>query len=164
MSLQSEAIKYLVVHCSATKPNQFIGAHEIDLWHKDRGWSGIGYHYVIRRDVNNVGSYLERGRPLNIIGAHVLGYNTSSIGICMVGGLDDIGNPDANYNQYQYDNLFWTLKYLSALFPNTQIIGHRDFPEVAKACPCFDVKSWWKSITIQLGIPRGIDSGDNWSK
>lgn len=131
-------IDYIAVHCAATKPSMDIGASEIRKWHRDRGWSDIGYHYVIRRD----GS-LEEGRPLERAGAHVKNYNTHSIGVCMVGGIDDAGNPENNFTDEQFDTLRMLLHHLHAQYPEAEILGHRDFPRVAKACPCFDVKEWW---------------------
>src|SRR5690606_114532 len=76
-------INLLVIHCAATTPLMDIGAKEIDVWHKQRGWSKIGYHFVIRRN-----GVIEKGRDISEVGAHVEGYNKNSIGICMVGGID----------------------------------------------------------------------------
>ena len=82
-------VNLLVIHCAATKPNMDIGRDEIDSWHKARGWSGIGYHYVIRRD-----GRIESGRPVEQAGAHASGYNANSIGICLVGGINHNGKPE----------------------------------------------------------------------
>jgi N-acetylmuramoyl-L-alanine amidase len=84
----------LVVHCAATKASMDIGAKEIRRWHKDRGWDDIGYHYVIRRNGD-----VEIGRPENAVGAHVAGKNSTSVGICLVGGIDDAGKPKANFTK-----------------------------------------------------------------
>ena len=51
-------ITLIVIHCSAVRPNQTSSAKQIDEWHKERGFNGIGYHYVIRRD-----GTIELGRP-----------------------------------------------------------------------------------------------------
>lgn len=130
-------IKNLVVHCAATGPDLDIGVKEIDEWHRARGWSGVGYHYVIRHD-----GTIERGRPLEKVGAHVKGHNTYSIGICLVGGADDTGKPEANYTAAQYASLRLILDGLVRRFPDSNILGHCDFPGVAKACPSFDVNDW----------------------
>ena len=161
--LNPNDIQYLAVHCSATKPSQMIGASEINQWHLQRGWAGIGYHFVIRRDPNMLGSYIEFGRSMAERGAHVKGYNSYSLGICMVGGIDDFGNPQANFSDQQYTALYYTLKFLQGLYPNAVVQGHRDFPNVAKACPCFDVPQWWSNINMQLMIPPGINPGASWS-
>lgn len=125
------------VHCSATPPTMDIGAKEIKDWHvNDNGWSDIGYHYIIRRDGTK-----ELGRSLERAGAHVKGFNKDSIGICLVGGVDENGNPDANFTIDQYMELS-LLKYdLDELFPGIEFKGHRDAPGVTKPCPCFDVKA-----------------------
>ena len=71
-------INRIVVHCSATPPDLDVGVYEIDHWHRERGFNSIGYHEIIRRN-----GFLEMGRPLKTIGAHVKGYNEDSIGICI---------------------------------------------------------------------------------
>ena len=146
-------IKYIVVHCSATKRTQDIGVVEINRWHRDRGWSGIGYHFVIRRD-----GTVETGRPINKAGAHAYGVNRVSWGICMVGGLDYQGDPVDNFTPPQYDALRAVVTTLKAFAPDAEVLGHRDLsPDIngdgvieewewLKSCPCFDVKKWWGSI------------------
>ena len=79
-------ITLIIIHCSAVRPNQTSSAKEIDLWHRKRGWSGIGYHYVVRRD-----GTIETGRPEAKVGAHCLNHNKYSIGVCYEGGLDADG-------------------------------------------------------------------------
>lgn len=129
---------YIVVHCSATRPNQDIDAKEIDRWHRQFGWSRIGYAYVITRS-----GVLEVGRGADEIGAHVKGYNDQSLGICMVGGIDDEGNPENNYTDEQWQALKNVITLLKEGYPDAEVLGHRDFPNVNKACPCFDVREWW---------------------
>ena len=134
-----KSVDYLVVHCSATTPDMDIGKEEIDRWHRKRKMLMIGYHYVIRRD-----GVLEEGRELDEMGAHVRGWNDVSIGVCLVGGIDEDGNPEDNYTDAQKACLRSVLDYLSAKNPEATIQGHRDFSGVAKACPCFDVKPWYE--------------------
>ena len=78
-------IDYIVIHCAATKPSMDVPIERVKKWHLDRGWSDIGYHYIILGD----GSIAE-GRPVNKIGAHVKGQNRYSIGICVVGNFENI--------------------------------------------------------------------------
>ena len=130
-------IDTVVVHCSYTKVGQDIGAEEIDLWHKDRGWRCIGYHYVIRRD-----GILEVGRPVEKIGAHALKHNIRSIGICLVGGMGEDGEPDCNFTSAQYETLAELVDELVVEFDIEAVLGHRDLPTTNKACPCFDVKGF----------------------
>lgn len=129
---------FIAIHCSATKPGQDIGAAEIRRWHvEDNGWSDIGYHQVIRRN-----GAIELGRPLTESGAHVRGFNSRSVGVCLVGGVDAAGNPDDNFTDAQMDALSITLDYWALIYPDAVIQGHRDFPGVDKACPSFSVKEW----------------------
>lgn len=125
----------IVVHCAATKPHMDIGRHEIDRWHRERGFAGIGYHYVIRRNGAD-----EAGRPLDTVGAHVAGHNANTIGVCLVGGIDDDGEPQNNFTPAQFDSLARLLDELARLYPDAWVKGHRDF--AAKACPSFDVAAW----------------------
>lgn len=132
-------VKFIAVHCSATPPTADIGRTEIDKWHRDKGWVCIGYHFVIRRD-----GRLEAGRDTRIRGAHVEGYNHCSIGVCLVGGVDATKQaaPQANFTDAQLKTLKVLLADLKARFPGATVQGHRDFPNVAKACPSFNVKTW----------------------
>lgn len=130
-------INDLVVHCSATAEGRDFSAADIDRWHRERGWSGIGYHFVIRLD-----GTLEPGRPLQTPGAHVAGHNARSIGICLIGGIDAKGKSKNTFTEAQMRSLVTLLKDLRARYPATRILGHRDYPGVAKDCPCFDVRAW----------------------
>lgn len=127
----------IVVHCSATSPKQDIGAAEIERWHRQRSFLAIGYHYVIRRD-----GTVEKGRPEDTVGSHVQGHNSTTVGVCMVGGIDSKGKSQDNFTPDQYASLQNLLRELKGRYPTAEIKGHRDFPGVAKDCPCFDVKSW----------------------
>ena len=75
---------FIVVHCAVTSPLMDIGLKEIDRWHRARGFLKVGYHFIIRRD----GTF-EQGRQLHEPGAHAKGYNHRSVGICMVGGVEE---------------------------------------------------------------------------
>ena len=133
----------IVVHCSATPPKMDIGANEIRGWHVNgNGWRDIGYNYVIRRD----GS-LENGRDLNKdgdprdeTGAHARGFNARSIGICLVGGTGEKGEPEANFTINQFlalDNIVRILMRDNKDI--TSVVGHRDI-DPKKDCPCFNVQ------------------------
>ena len=135
-------IKKLIIHCSATKPSMDIGAEDIRGWHKSKGWDDIGYHYVIRRN-----GKVEKGRDVSIAGAHAKGHNFNSIGICLVGGIDDNSKADDNYNLKQYNALIQLISFLKITFPIDDVLGHRDLPSVNKSCPCFDVRAWYKFET-----------------
>ncbi len=128
----------IVVHCAATKPDMDVGAAEIREWHRARGFSDIGYHFVIRR-----GGRVEPGRQHHLTGAHAKGHNASSVAICLVGGIDGDGKPDANFTDAQWVSLRKQVEDLLDIYPDAGIVGHNDLTG-AKACPCFDVKAWWK--------------------
>lgn len=133
--------EYIVIHCSATKASMNTDAKEIDRWHRQRGWRKIGYHWVIRRD-----GVVEEGRDLGEVGAHAKGFNHNSVGICMVGGIDDKGEPENNYTDEQWkalEQLVWQMKLP---YPDAEVLGHCDLPDVKKACPCFDVRKWWETV------------------
>lgn len=127
----------IVVHCSATQPLESLGAREIDGWHRGKGWLGIGYHYVIRTD-----GTVERGRPEKMRGAHAEQVNDHSIGICLIGGVNAKGKPEANFTEAQMASLRALLNDIDARLPIERCIGHRDIPGVKKACPSFDVTHW----------------------
>lgn len=157
---------YLVVHVTATPPSMDIGAKEINAMHKARGWSGIGYHYVIRRD-----GTVEKGRAENAVGAHVAGFNSVSLGVSLVGGVDAAGKPQNNMTGAQFASLAGLLKTLAAKYPGARVCGHRDLSpdrdkdgiiephEHLKACPCFDAIPW----AAQQGLPAAAIRGA-WDK
>lgn len=136
-----KSIDYIAIHCAATPPSRDIGVKEIDAWHKKRGWAGCGYHYVIRRN-----GVVEKGRPDNKMGAHVKGFNHNSLGICLVGGLDSNRKAAPEYTDEQWASLEKLVKDLHSKYPDAKIMGHRDFPDQNKACPCFDVSEWWIKV------------------
>ena len=129
----------IVIHCTATRPSMDVGRVEVDAWHRHRGFLGIGYHYVIRRD-----GLLEEGRDSEEVGAHARGFNDSSISIAMVGGVTekDITISENNFTDEQWVALKALVKRLKDLYPDAEVIGHRDLPNVLKECPAFDVKEW----------------------
>lgn len=128
-------IDKIIIHCSATPPSMDIDAKEIDRWHKNKGWSQIGYHFVIKRD-----GEIEDGRPLELIGAHVKGYNKGSIGICLVGGVEEgnVSEPQDNFTPCQWKSLSSLLKVMKADYKKATIHGHNEFSP-QKACPSFNV-------------------------
>lgn len=138
------AIEGIVVHCSATPAGKPFRAADIDRWHRAQGWNGIGYHFVIPLD----GS-IEPGRDLEKDGAHVAGHNARTIGICYVGGMD-AGNRTAQdtLNEAQARALQLLLDALRMRWPGATIRGHRDYPDVKKACPSFDVRAWCRAQGI----------------
>lgn len=130
-----ETISYIVIHCSATKPNQKIGVEELRDTHLCRSFDDIGYHWVI-----NIDGTIEKGRSEKYQGAHCQGYNDKSIGICYIGGLDDNGIPSNTMTAHQEESLIALCSKIKNTHPNIHIIGHNQISD--KICPCFDVKEW----------------------
>ena len=138
-----------VVHCSATRSSQDIDVNQIREMHLQRGWSDIGYHFVIKRD-----GTLEVGRPISRAGAHVKGHNANSVGVCLVGGLnEETGKPENNFTKAQFDQLEELIETFLQVYPSIEkVCGHRDLSpdldgdgvveqhEWLKQCPCFDVR------------------------
>lgn len=133
-------INEIIVHCSATPAGKPYTVEDIDKWHRQRGFDGIGYHFVVYLD----GS-VHKGRSLEKVGAHCLGHNKNSIGVCYVGGLTADGKMVNDTRTFaQKLSLQRLLAELKAQFPDAEIHGHRDF--AAKACPSFDATKEYKSI------------------
>ena len=128
----------IILHHSASHSGD---AKTFHTWHKNNGWAGIGYHFVILKD-----GTIERGRPIDTIGAHAQGYNSNSIGICCVGNFQGNSKPTTK----QYKSMIELCKTLVSMYPTiTDIIGHRDV--CATACPCnLDVQKV-KSASIHIG-------------
>jgi N-acetylmuramoyl-L-alanine amidase len=138
-------IDFICVHCSATPSTMNWGADDIRRLHRSKGWRDIGYHYVIKRD-----GVLEKGRSDNIPGAHEPRINKRSLSICMIGGSPATNTPEYrkglgedNYTDAQWTALRSIVTKLHTKYPDAEVLGHRDVPGVAKACPSFDVKAWW---------------------
>lgn len=132
-------IDEIIFHCSATKEGQAFTVKDIDRWHKDRGWKGIGYHYVIYLD----GS-VHPGRPLEEVGAHTLNHNSNSIGVCYIGGLDTNGKAKDTRTPSQVQTMEKLVKEFRVKYPKATFHGHNEFAN--KACPCFDVPNWVKTV------------------
>ena len=132
-------IKEIIVHCTATPEGRPVTINEITNWHKQRGFSTIGYHYVVMLD----GS-VQNGRDVNVSGAHCTNHNSISIGVCYVGGCDKNMNAKDTRTDAQKRALLDLLKRLRTMYPTAKIYGHRDFAN--KACPSFDARNEYKNI------------------
>ena len=140
LSVNKRNIKELIVHCSATPEGKDYSVDTIRQWHLQRGFSDIGYHYVIYRD----GS-IHIGRDESIIGAHCTGHNTNSIGVCYIGGCASDGKtPKDTRTLQQKESLLSLLKTLKVKYPNAKIYPHYKF--AAKACPSFNAEEEYKNI------------------
>ena len=136
--MSADSIKFLVLHCSATRCNQDYSVEQLRRDHLARHFRGIGYHFYIRKD-----GKMTQHRKLLEMGAHARPYNRCSIGICYEGGLDEHGKPCNTMTAEQERRLVDLFRNLKILFPKAKIVGHRDLPGTTpKECPCLDVGSW----------------------
>lgn len=165
--LTRETTDLIIAHCSATPPSMKVNAALIRNWHtwpkhyrdgrrrykgrtyakdadlpkavrgkKGRGWLDIGYHAIILPN-----GVVEPGRAVDEVGAHVAGYNKTSLGVCLVGGVDEDGAPIFNFKNAAMASLKVVLSEWHHRHPTALFKGHRDL-NPAKACPCFDVSLW----------------------
>jgi len=133
-------INYIVVHCTATPPNTTVESIK-RFWKDVRGWGDTpGYHYLIMRD-GEVKQLLDESK----ISYGAYGHNQECIHVSYIGGIDEHGKPQDNRTALQKEIMYSKLIELSKKYPDAKILGHRDFPNVAKACPSFDVRDWFKN-------------------
>ena len=136
--------EYIVIHCSDSYPSMDIGVKEIRRWHTSpdkndpsKPWKDIGYHFVIRRN-----GIVEVGRHVDDVGSHTRGFNSDSIGICMVGGKD--GN---NFTVLQWGELETLVRDLKKRYNKPEVVGHCEL-NAGKTCPNFDVQQWLKTTGV----------------
>lgn len=123
----------IIHHCLATVEGKNYTVADVDVWHKDRGWKGIGYHYLIDLEGKR-----HKGRPLSQQGAHVSGHNKGTVGIAYVGGLDKNKQPKDTRTPAQKKAMHELCKELVEKYPSIKkISGHNQYAN--KACPCFSV-------------------------
>ena len=137
------AITEIIIHCTATPEGKDYTIDDVRHWHKDRGFSDVGYHYVIGRH----GEVWE-GRDVDIQGAHcaVGGHNRNSIGVCYVGGISSLnGKAKDTRTLAQKAAMLNLLNELLETYPNAKIYGHHDFDK-GKDCPCFDAKTEYRLL------------------
>jgi len=131
-------MKYITIHCSDTPKGKYFDVSDIRKWHvEERGWSDIGYHYIILLD-----GTIEIGRDINTRGAHVKDYNTGNIGICYIGGENGTDTRTIE----QKASLVHLICTLKRIYKGINVLGHRDFPNVTKKCPGYDSKNEYKNL------------------
>ena len=129
--LKAQDVKWLVVHCSASRCNRPFTVERLIETGRER-FGQPSYHYYVRRNGNVVPIL-----PESVQGVHAVGYNHCSIAVCYEGGLDENGKAADTRTELQKASLYELLKQLRRDYPQARIIGHRELPHVAKDCPCF---------------------------
>jgi len=133
-------INKIIIHCTATPEGRTVTVADVDKWHREKGWNGIGYHYLI-----GLNGEICKGRDESIIGAHTEGQNANSIGVAYVGGMTkDMKSAKDTRTTAQKISLLNLIKQLKIKYPTAKIYGHRDFS--SKACPSFDAKNEYKNM------------------
>ncbi len=142
-------IKYIVLHCTATPVNTSLESIQ-RYWKEQRGWGDTpGYHYIIKRN-GAIIQLLDESKNSDGVYAH----NSACINIAFIGGVDKEGKAVDNRSEAQQHAMFGLIVRLSDKYPGAETLGHRDFPGVKKACPCFDVKNWLKNYEPDLSSLR----------
>ena len=137
-------VLYIVVHCTDTRVNQKVTVGDIRNWHLARNFADIGYHWVIDQEGN-----ILKGRDEKYAGEHVKHHNQHAIGVCYIGGKTPEGRHADTRTIAQKEALWFLLKDLKHCYPKAKIVGHRDFPNVSKKCPCFDVQAEYSQLNNQ---------------
>lgn len=144
-------IERIFVHCTAS--SQAWGVGELSAEFKRKGWKNPGYHYVVTSD-GRIHQMLDDSKVSN----GVKGYNSTSVNVAYVGGIDAKGKAVDNRTAAQKKALVDLLKILRKRYPKAKILGHRDISpdqngngrvdqwERIKECPCFDVITEYKDI------------------
>lgn len=138
-------IKRIFVHCTAGPQTQTVA--EIQrYWKNVNKWKSPGYHYIIKPDGEIVPLQPE-DKPSN----GVAGYNSTSINVCYIGGVDKQGRAIDNRTDAQKESLIKILKDLKSRYPDAEILGHREIwgqdpSKWHKMCPCFPAKAEYAHI------------------
>lgn len=130
-------IKYIVIHTTATPQSATVSAI-LKYWREVRGWRSPGYHYII-----DAAGKIHDIWPIDKISNGVAGFNKNSIHVCYIGGVDRKKKAIDNRTPAQKKSMVKIVSELTEQFPEAEVLGHRDFPNVKKACPCFDARDWW---------------------
>lgn len=144
-------IKYIAIHCTASSQTMTIEGLRQEF--RRKGWSTVGYHYVVGID-GKITQMLTDDKVSN----GVKGFNSVTINVAYIGGIDTKGKPVDNRTPAQKSSLLSLLKMLHKKYPAAVIQGHGDFSpdlnkdgkitpnEFIKACPCFDAKAEYSNL------------------
>lgn len=134
-------INEIILHCADTVEGKAYYAKDIDKWHKEKGWKGIGYHYVVDLD-----GTIEKGRNEDEIGAHCSGHNSDTIGICYIGGRGKDGKAKDTRTDEQKKSLYKLVNELVNKYELTidDIHCHNEYS--TKECPSFSIEQFKDEI------------------
>lgn len=130
---------------------------DINRWHLNNGWTGIGYHYFVRKD-----GTIYRGRPENAIGAHAVGANTNSIGICAEGRYNVETMPEAQKNAIKE-----LIADIKSRYGNLAVKGHKEVSNTScpgKNYPLEELKNTKATNVIKKEEFEMAKTYRNWSK
>lgn len=130
-------IKYIVIHCTATQPEATLESIQ-RYWKEVRNWNIPGYHYIIKTD-GTIVKLVDESKNSNGVYLH----NSECINISYIGGIDKAGKPKDTRTKKQERAMFNKIVEIMERYPQAKVLGHRDFPDVKKACPSFDVRTWF---------------------
>jgi N-acetylmuramoyl-L-alanine amidase len=133
-------IKYIVLHCTATKQDATVESIK-NYWKNNLGWKNPGYHFLIEKNGNIINLH-----PIEEISNGVAGYNKNSIHISYIGGVDNNNKGLDNRTPKQILSQLQLIIEMKEKFSKAEILGHKDFPNVKKECPSFDVKRWLDAV------------------
>ena len=144
-------IKYIFVHCTAGPQTQSIAVIQ-NYWKTHNKWKNPGYHYIIKAD-GEIVQLLDESKISN----GVANYNSNSINVCYIGGVDKAGKPLDNRTDAQKASLIKILTELKSRYPDAKIMGHReiwgpDSKKWKKWCPCFNASEEYKNIGVKVEV------------
>ena len=146
--IKRKSTKKIILHCSATREGQDVRAKTIREWHKQRGFEDIGYHYVIDLD-----GKIEKGRDEKMVGAHCVGQNSDSIGICYIGGCDKSMNAKNTLSDAQKHALVDLVYVLLENYHLTIKDVHCHNEYANKACPSFKIDWFIEEYEKAFNLP-----------
>lgn len=149
-------LEYLVIHCTATPAGREVYSDEIRRWHTapvsagGRGWKQVGYSVLFHLNggveqlvPNNDDDVVDPWEVTN--GA--AGYNSRSMHICYVGGVDSSGTPRDTRTADQRRSMGRWIRRFRTSHPDVRIVGHHDL-NPGKSCPSFDVREWLRGLGV----------------
>lgn len=141
-------IDTIIIHCTATKPDQPVTIEDVRRWHVEGNkWSDVGYHALITAD-----GVIEYGRPMHKQGAGVRGHNANSVHVAYVGGLNADGEPEDTMTPDQVRALYAYVTGFVRVMGAMQVIGHNDLTD-DKACPSFKVAQKFPTLVSWAAAP-----------